>query len=217
MKLQKLGGYAVFACWITFIAYVKFASGVLAQPITAKTMAALSSARNEFNLCALLFLISFVLYLVPNVALYERMRADAPCLTRLMLIAALTATVMAIIESMILLKSFGLILEQDISAFKACLAVANGLYLTLNHACGWSCLFGGCAILKTRAFSRTVGVINVLTGIVWIPSPFIVQYGFSLIGPIIYALSGIGSIWIAIELIRQKQFQPESKIMAASR
>jgi ABC-type phosphate transport system substrate-binding protein len=34
---------------------------------------------------------------------------------------------------------------------------------------------------------------------------------------VIYALSGIGSIWIGIEMIRQKQFQSESKTMAATR
>jgi hypothetical protein len=218
MKLQRLGGYAIFASWIAFIAYVKFASGVFIQPITTKTMAALSSARTEFYLCALFFLISYVLFLVPYAALHERMRADAPCLTRLMLIAASTATVIAIAESTILLKCFGMIIiQQDISAFRACLAVGNGLWFAVNHACGWATLFAGCAILKTRAFSRIVGVLSILSGIVWIPSPFVVEIGFSFIGPIIYALSGIGSIWIGIEMIRQKQFQPESKIMAASR
>ena len=98
MKLQRFGGYAVFASWIAFIAYAKLLSIVHIEPIT---MAALSSARNEINLCALLLLISMVLLLVSFVALHERMRVDAPCLARLMLIAASTATAMTIAESSI--------------------------------------------------------------------------------------------------------------------
>jgi hypothetical protein len=157
-----------------------------------------------------------VLFLASFVALHERMQADAPCLSRLMLIAASAVTAIAIVESLVFLECFLMISQQDISAFRACRAVTNGLYLALNHACGWAFMFLGCAVLKTRAFSRIVGVIDILTGIIWIPGPFIIQFGFGFLGLIIYALSGIGSIWIGIAMIRQKQFQPKSKIMAAA-
>jgi uncharacterized membrane protein len=214
MKLQRIGGYAVFASIIAFIACGTLSSRV---QIESLTMAALSSARNELNLSALLFLISMVLFLVTFVALHERMRADAPWLTRLMLIAVSAATSMAIVGSAVYFGYFETISLQDVSAFRACIAVFQGLYIVLNRAFGLAFLFMGCAVLKTRAFSRLAGGINLLAGIVWIPNHFVAQFGFSFLGPILYALSGIGIIWIAIEMIRQKQFQPESKIMAASK
>jgi hypothetical protein len=107
--------------------------------------------------------------------------------------------------------------RHDLSAFSACWAVIQGLHWANGHACAWTYLFLGCAVLKTRAFSPIVGGLSVLTGILWIPNFFIVEIGFKLLTPIYIGLCGVTTIWIAISLLWQKQPQPESKEMAASR
>jgi hypothetical protein len=147
------------------------------------------------------------------------MQANAPYLTRLMLIAASTSAAMTIAESIINLKSIKMIIpQQDISAFRACWAVNLGLDSAAFHALAWASLFLGCAVLKTRAFSRVLGWLFFLVGILWIPNFFLVQIGFARGSYRIGLLSFcVAIVWIGIALLRQKQSQPSANETAASR
>jgi hypothetical protein len=216
MKLQKLGGYAAIAVVFSYITIVALAIPFGAFVDAAKTMAAVSAAPTRFYLYSLLWIIMYVLMLTTFFALRERMKAAAPNLTSAMFIAVSAAAAMAFAESIINLKSIGFIISaQDLSAFRACLAVTEGLHWAGGHACGWVYLFLGCAILKTREFSRTLGWLSLLTGILWIPNVFFVQLGFAYL-TFVYILTGcISAVWIGIVLLRQKQ--PQSEAMAASK
>ena len=165
-----------------------------------------------------MWLASIIFFQVVIVALHERMQAKAPCLTRLMLIAAAITTAMAIAESIINLKCVAMIIsQQDLSAFRACFAVTQGLHGANGHAGAWTYLFLGLAVLKTRAFSRIIGMLSVLIGILWIPNFFIIEIGFKLLTPIYIGLCAVATIWIGIALLRQTPFQTTSKELAASR
>jgi hypothetical protein len=218
MKLQKLGGYAVFA--MMFVGSITLAVRTL--PLSdlndpAKVMAAVSAAPAKYYLSTLLYIAGYILFLITIIALHERMQANAPYLTRTMLISMSACTAMAIAESIINLKSIGMIVPtQDLSAFRASWAATQGLHSAGAHICGWACLFLGCAILRTRAFSRILGGLFLLTGILWIPNFVFVQIGFELITPIHKLSFAVASIWIGIALLRQQQPQPASSEMAAS-
>jgi hypothetical protein len=215
MKLQKLGGYAVFVSMFASFAYVALMLSI--NPLDdwhdpAKMMAAVSSAHIKFYLLSLLWIAGSILALIVYIALYERMHADAPYLTFLMIAGALTNVAMAIAEAIISLKSVAFIIpQQDISAFRACWVVTQGLHWAFGHICAWVLLLQGCAILKTRAFSQILGGLFLLAGILWIPNFFFVQIGFKLLTPIYLLLACIGSIWIGIALLRLKQPQSASR------
>jgi hypothetical protein len=183
-----------------------------------RTPPAVSAAPAEFYVRSLLWIACYILTVTMIYALHERMRANAPRLTRAMLIAGSAAVAMAIAESIINLQSVGMIVPtQDLSAFRACWAVTEGLHWAGGHLCGWAFLFLGCAALKTRTFSRILGGLVLLTGVLWIPNIFFVQIGFMLLTPIYLLSCCVSVIWISVVLLRQKQPQPELKEMAASR
>ncbi len=221
MTLQRLGGYAAIVGLFGYMVEVALVANI--RPLgdwsdPAKMMAALSAAPAKFYLYALLWMAGYILVLIMIFALHERMQGNAPYLTRLMLIAASISTAMAIAETVINLKSVAMIIsQQDISAFRACWAVTQGLHWAEGHACAWAFLFFGCAALKTRAFSRILGWLFLLTGILWIPQFFFIQIGFILLWPITGLLGGVAIVWIGVALLRQKQPQPASTEMAASR
>lgn len=220
MKLQKLGGYAVFACGFAYtatLALVLSIESFSGWGDPAKMMPALSAATAKFYLMALLWIATNILLLTVIIALHERMQAQAPYLTRLMLIAASTATALAIVEAIVDLNSIAMIIsQQDLSAFRACWTVIQGLHTANGHACAWTYLFLGCAVLKTQAFSRIPGWLALLTGILWIPYFFFSAIGFKLLLPIYLSTCGVATIWIGIVLLRDKQPQPVLNEMAAS-
>lgn len=158
MKLQRIGGFAAFAGVFAYIAVV--VSAARTQPLSdwtdpVKMMAVVSTVPAKYYLTTLLWIVTFILFLPFMFALRERMQAKAPYLTGAMLIAMSAGTAMAVAESLINLKSVAMIVpRQDISAFTACWAVTQGLHWANGHACAWAFLLLGCAILKTRAFSR---------------------------------------------------------------
>ena len=219
MKLQRLGGYAAFAGVLAYAAFV--ASAARYQPLSdwsdpAKMMAVLSAVPNKYYLTALLWIISNILFLPLMFALRERMQANAPYITGAMLISTSAAIAMAVAESIINLKSVAMIVpQQDLSAFRAAWAVTQGLHWANGHAFAWALLLLGCAALKTRAFSRILAGLLLLTGILWIPNVFFVQLGFTRLTLIYIATSCISAIWCGIELLRQKQSQPAAKEMVA--
>ena len=217
MKLQKLGGYAAIAgvcVWIsTYIPMIlsQRRFGDMSDPV--KIMAAYSAAPGYGQAEVLLCNISYILLLIWVLALHERMQSDAPYLTRAMLIAMSASAAAVITYSVVFIKGFGIIgPTRDVSAFRAIDAITTGILYTADHLSGWTCILIGCAILRTRALSRISGWLILLTGVLYIP-----RFMVSQIGIILDPLSYIATVWVGIELIRQKQPQPAFKEMAASR
>lgn len=216
MKLQRLGGYAAIASVCVFIPVVAFTIlvlkrfGDLSDPM--KAMIAYSAAPADFYVLGMLSIVFCILWLIVIFALHERMQANAPHLTRIALIAASAGTAVYITYFIIRTKGMGMIVPtHDISAYRALDAIAAGLQSMAYHAYGWACLLLGCAVLRTRAFSRIIGGLVLLAGILWIPIT-----GLEFINMIPYWLIEVSFIWFGIALIRQKQPQPASKEMAAS-
>jgi hypothetical protein len=87
------------------------------------------------------------------------------------------------------------------------------LDLVGSYAGGWAFLLLGCAILKTRSFSRILGWLFLFAGIGRIlhTIPQLLVLG-AIEGPLYF----VAIFWIGIALLRQKQPQPAAKAMAAS-
>lgn len=219
MKLQRFGGYASIAGVCGFIAYIVFYS-LLQRRIgdasdMVKQMTAISAATVNVCLLNTLWMACYILLLIAFFALHDRMQANAPRLTRIMLIAASAGAVMGITESIVWTIGGSIVIPmKDVSAYRAYLAVAEGLHFVGGHTFAWTCLFAGCAVLSTRAYSRGLGWILLVTGIVWIPNFFFVGIGFALVTPIVDLLCCVCGIWIGIALLRQKLPQPAHLDMA---
>jgi hypothetical protein len=217
MKLQRLGGYAAIAAVCADIAafvptiLIQRRFGDVSDPV--KIMAAYSAAPGYGQAIALLLIICYILLLIWVFALHEHMKADAPYLTRAMLIAMSAAAAAIIAWSVVWIKGIGIIAPaRDISAYRAFDAITTGILVMGGHLSGWTCMLIGCAILRTRALSRIPGWLIFLTGVLWIPRFMVPQ-----IGLIVDPLSLIACVWVGIALIRQKQSQPGFKEMAASK
>jgi hypothetical protein len=209
MKLQKLGGYAAFAIilgiiLIGFCEYRIHQFGDLSDPV--KAMAAVLAVPNVFYVFNLIIISGRILDLVVRFALYERMQAGAPNLTRAMLIAASAVTVIAIANSMIAFANIRLIHQtKDVSVYRAWDMINTGLNYALNHAGAWVGLFTGFAILRTHAFSRILGgliLLSLLFGILKFIVPQLQVVGL--------LLGFIATIWIGIALLRKQQPQVEA-------
>jgi hypothetical protein len=215
MKLQKLGGYAAIASVFFILVVVpilamKISGGRLFGDDPVKWMAAISAAPANFLAIALLSIVGSILAFVMYLALHERMQANAVHLARIMLITASASSVIQIMYSVISIVGNGVITPtQDISAYRAFLAITNGLQIMVGLLTAWTCLFIGCAILKTRSLSRVLGWLYLLTGILWMLH-FMFRHGMQ------FVLLAVAIIWTGIALLRQKQPQPAAKEIALS-
>jgi hypothetical protein len=216
MKLQRLGGLAALAAMCLGIGYLFLAASVSFESNDlAKIMAAVSAAQAVFKVLNYLVIGCYFLILLLVVALHERMKADAPNLARIMLIAGTVGSTMQIAEAMIHLKAIEIIIPmQDLSAYRACVTTASGIGSLGLHACGWSALLIGCAILKTRLFPKILGWLFIAGGIATILG-FISP--FPRLGDIIHSLVMPATIWIGIALLQQKPLQSTVRRMAASK
>ncbi len=214
MKLQRLGGYSALASVCAYLAVVLIYIftldhlGDLTDP--AKMMEATSAAPGNIYAGYLLMSASYIFILIMALALHERMQSGAPYLTGLLVIAAAAGTVMQIAETVIFIRQATTIAQtQDVSAWRALTGITDGLHFTGGHLCAWTVLLSGCAILRTRALSRTLGWLLLVTGIIWLPRFAVPQLGF-----VPALLSCVGAIWTGIALLRVKQPQPVSGAMA---
>jgi hypothetical protein len=216
MKLQKLGGYAAIAALFLTMAYELFAiflkSRTAFTDSPVKDMAANLAMPTEFSVLHLLLIVSSIIGFMWALALHERMQANAPYLTRIMLIAFSSYTAMRIVESFLGFQIIAVLAPmQDLSAFKAFTSVIESLHNASNHIFGWYVVFLGCAVLRTHAFSWIIGWLFLLEGILLMAEKIA-----SILGLISASASVIAIVWIGIAMIRQKQPQSAPKEMAAA-
>ncbi len=211
MKLRKLGGIAAIVGTCMYILYrVLLTNIVLAHfgnsDDPAKALAALVTVTDDFYALNFMYIIIFILAVVYVYAFYERLKDNAPHLSRIMLIAAFLGTASMIVFSMLNIKELSMIVPvRDASAFLAVQVVTSGMNSFGDHAWGWTYLLLGSAALKTNAFSRIPSWLAILTGIMWISLIFINQFSNGLVGLISMAPYIISTIWMGIALLRQKQ------------
>jgi hypothetical protein len=214
MKLQRLGGYAAIGTICAYLAAVGVVLSKIGFDISdpAKAMTALLAAPAFSYVLLLLLIASYLLLFIMAFALQEHMQANAPHLTRLMMIAASVAVAMQIAGAIIWVRGIGMIDPQNISVYRALEAITIGLSFAAGHATAWTTLFIGCAILRTRAFSQVLGWLFLVIGILWLPRFIVPQ-----LGDIIDPLSCVAFVWIGIALLKQKQPQSAAKELAASK
>jgi hypothetical protein len=216
MKLQKLGGYAAIASLFLTMAYellaifLKSRTAFTDSPV--KAMTANLAMPTEFYAMALLLIVSSIIGFMWALALHKRMHANAPYLTRIMLIAFSAYAAMKIAESFLGFQITAVLAPmQDLSAFKAFTSVIESLHNASNHIFGWYVVFLGCAVLRTHAFSQAIGWLFLLEGIL------LMAEKISFILGLISALASVVAIvWIGVAMLRQKQIQPAAKEMAVT-
>jgi hypothetical protein len=217
MKLQKLGGYAAIVSVCFFIVYASAniivfqRFGDLSDP--AKMMSAALTARNWIYATNLLNIACCTLAFILFMALHECMQANAPNLMRISLICMFFSAAMWITYSIAVIRGFYFFIvpTQDISAIRPFYAMGFGLTEMGYHTYGWASLLIGCAVLRSHAFSRVIGWLFLLEGILLMAET--IAY---MLGLISASASVIAIVWIGIAMLRQKPLQPSVKEMAAS-
>jgi hypothetical protein len=209
MKLQKLGGIAGIASVCMTIAYYTFFSmtqenlGDMSDP--AKVITAVATVPVNFYVLNLMAILANLLGMIFICALYKRLKDDAPNLALIMLIAASWATALYMVLGMIFISAITMIVPvQDVSAYRAMDTIIVGMTSMSDHAWGWVYLLLGCVVLKIKAFSAILGWMSILVGIFWIPWFILKPFGFDLIGTVSLVPFIISTIWLGVELLRQK-------------
>jgi len=221
MKLQKLGGYAAIAsqCFLAIFAIMEIP---VADLMDAEKAMAVSSATPAHSIVLFIIvgIIAVICLFVMFLALHERMQADAPYLTLIMLIAASAVVIVGITMLLFTLGGRNIIVPaQDVSALRALTAIGLSMAVMVHHTLGWAYLLLGCAILKTRAFSRILGGMFLFVGVVGITTSIVPQLQLKVIS-MLHVISTllwvVATVWIGIALIRQKQPESTLREMAAS-
>jgi hypothetical protein len=215
MKLHKLGGYAAIACVCLFVVYVitniivfqRF--GDLSDP--AKMMSAALTARTLIYTTSLLNIACCTLAFILFMALHECMQASAPNLMRISLICMFFSAAMWITYSIAQIRGFYFLIvpTKDISAIRPFYAIGSGITEMGYYTYGWANLLIGCAILRTRAFTRTPGWLFLIAGILLLPEIILPD-----VKPFSNLLICIAIVWVGIALLRQKHPQSAPKEMA---
>jgi hypothetical protein len=215
MKLQKLGGYAslVLACF--YIAMV----GILATVFSGiagldvydptKMMAIYHASTASFWTYYVLSILTGILTLLVAVALQERMKAIAPNLMRLAVIAVSIFFALALCAEMSGIYRNILVTQlNDTSSFRVFLVMHECLYFAGVSALGWGFLLIGSAALRTGALPKTLGYIILAYGLFSIS-----QFAFSVaqvpVGLGVWFLVGlIVFAWLGVTLLRRERLQP---------
>jgi hypothetical protein len=221
MKLQKLGGYAsivsvcaiVLSIGITALTAtrlgIRLFSNTPVDPL--KIMAAYESAPNAFRASQPFSVIMAIALVLVALALQERMRAKAPTLTRLAVVAGSVAFALMLAGTLISATGMASIAHaKDVSAYRAFTAVQNGISMAGLNAWGWALLFMGCAALQTRALPRILGYICLVCGILAgiglvLPTVSVPGTAGLVILLATVALNVIGAIWLGVVLIRKQE------------
>jgi len=210
MKLQKLGGIAAIAGTCLYILYrvlyifIQARFGELDEP--AKVINAVAAAPVNFYVLNLVYIFANVSGIIFFYALYERLKENAPHLSRIMLSTAFVGTAFYIAGSMIYIEAISMIVPvKDVTAYRAIDAAVSGMSSFGDHSWGWMYLLIGCAVLKTKAFSPILGWLSVIVGILWIPWFILSQFGFDMVGLFSLLPFIISTIWFGISLFRIKE------------
>jgi len=217
MKMQKLGGWALIVLLCLVAVYI-----AVVVPLTAyyglnepdatldpaRMMAAYSGSTTTFKVLMPLGILIGILYLLIALAIQERMKAKAPNLMRLMIIAASVAAALRLANSMNSISGYASMAgAQDISIYRPFLAMANALSNAADHAWGWAVLLTALGALCTGLLPRLLGCVLLVLGILSV-------IGFALptagaagtaIEIILAALYVIAMIWLAAALIRKPE------------
>jgi hypothetical protein len=218
MKLQKLGGYAS----IISICVVAIAIGLAALtlprlglslsspvPDPLKVMAAYEASPITFRALQPFGILIAIALILVALALQERMRANAPDLMRMAVIAAsvafalLLANAISGTSGMLSIAS-----NKDVSAYRAFTMVQNGLSSAAFNAWGWALLLMGWAAIRTGALPRTLGYICLVCGI-----GFVIGFAIPNIPGVVglaaffvaVLLNIIGAIYLGVVLLRKQE------------
>ncbi len=209
MKLQKLGGIAGIVLICTYILYRVLLQNIFAHiddsNDPAKMITALATASSQFYVLNIVNIISFIMGIIFIYVLYDRLKDNAPHLSRIMLIMVFVGSAFPIAWSMINIKELSMIVPaKNVSAYLAVQVASSGINSLGDHAWGWVYLLMGCAVLKTKSFSAIPGWLAILTGIMWIPLFAVIPILFSWIGFLSQGPYIASTIWLGVELLRQK-------------
>lgn len=216
MKMQKVGGWALIAMMcmtaILLLTILPMAKqyglgGIASRQDPAKVMAAYSGSPALFQILLLVTILTSILYLLIALGVQERMKAKAPHLMRLMVIAASISAAFALASGFIRHSGLAsMVKASDISVYRPLLDLIGGLVIASDHVCGWAILLVGLGALITDLLPRLLGYFILVCGFLWVIQ-FVMPTNTAtiIIGIIGVLLQVISMIWLAVILIRKPE------------
>jgi hypothetical protein len=216
MKLKKLGGFASIALvCLQIVMRVVLTIAFHGSPRLADIynpawmIPAYQAAPAAFWAYYVMGILTAILTLLIVLALEERMKADAPCLMRLAVIAAsayaaltITTQIGGFFRNVLLLRM------NDMSAFRAFLVLHEFLTVAAVSLLGWGFLLIGCAALKTHALPRILGYIILVFGVGSIIQFVFTVLHFGLEGFITSSLGFVVYVSLGVVLVRRPKQVP---------
>ena len=215
MKMQKLGGFSVFAviCLliVLIVIMVPFSTkhglnepGAGLDP--SKVMAAYSSSPTTYYVANTLEILVGILAFLIILGLYERMHSKAPNLTRIMIIAASVSCALSIIGAMIGLRGMALMKDfADVSIYKPILILQNGLNTASTNISGWILLLVAFAAISTKALPRFITYVFLVLGILAVIGfllPEITGTVGGIISIVVLLFVVVSYIWLGVVMLK---------------
>ena len=221
MKMQKLGGYAAIA-WICLMVVLSVIQLPLASRYglteqsaglnPAKVAAAYSGSPMTFRVVSVLEILLGILFLFIALGLHERMRAKAPNMMRLLIIAASVSCALGIAGVMIAIRGLASMAgAADVSIYRPLLVMQSGLSTASDHALGWVDLLIGVAAISTRALPRFIAYVFLVLGILTVIGfalPTVTGTAGTVISIVVGFLIAIAMIWLGIVMLREREMSP---------
>jgi len=210
-NLQKLGGYASLLVGLTFIAILVIDFAVLAPqgfvgPGTSPdvVMALVNNSAVPFQLLDVFSVLGSVAFLLSALAVRERLGVSAPNQMNIAVIAAATAGALMLAVSAADFSSTPIIAAaNDVSAFRASLAILDGIFTGGIFAWGWTVLLWGWTGLSTKQLPAMLCYMLLLTGILGILS-----FAITIFGILVVVLNVVWGLWLGSILLRQPSPTP---------
>jgi len=177
MKLQRVGGFAAIISACVFIAWTPLLVRAVGHGIGAgnaftpeRMMAMEVASPVAYHLLSLVMTLGGIMSLLLALALQERMRAGAPNLMRLAVIAASVNATFSLVHATTSSCGYMLLADtKDISAYRAWAVMLTSYYYVLNYAVAGALFLMGWSALRTRALSLVLSCIILVCGVLTVP------------------------------------------------
>ena len=211
MKLHRLAAYAGIGMGCVGIASVVLIRRVSPQigPTDfaaisldpAKMTSAYTALPAVFNSLLILSVLRGIGALLLALALQDLMKAKAPILMRLLVIAASACSaLMSIVAIAGMVGHSSFAGSKDMSAYKAFLVMLHGINATAVNVFGWELLLIGWAALSTKVWSRILSCFILAAGIA-----HFVQFAFDQPLALRGVFVAISMLWLAVILLRNPE------------
>ena len=209
-NMQRLGGYASLLTGLGFFGIMVIDFAILAPqgfagPDTPaeEVMALAAKSATPFQLLDFITMLFSITFILAALAVRERLGDSAPNQMLMALIAASIASALFIAIGAIDFNSTpSIAAANDVSAFRASIAITDGMLNGAIFALGWMLLLWAWAGLATKGLPVMLCYLLLLTGFA-----AILAFVIPILGLLVIVLNAVWGFWLGYVLLRQPKME----------